>query len=279
MLPAALLAMLLQDAPVFRADVRLMTVPCAITDARGIAVRDLKPDEFRLYDNGVLQQIRNVWIDRDLPLMLGAILDASASQRAFLREHQDAVQQFQTRMMRPQDRSFVAWVNEAVILKSETHGPRQVFLPRGGELLGEPCPKVRGRSFCGGTALWNAVYAAAHLKMQSFDGSKALVILSDGNDTGSIRSLQEALDELHRAGIVVYVIRYPDPLTAKSDSGLQRLATETGGLLFDPPGADYAPILERIEADLRSHYVLGFQPAAEKHQLKVEVTRPGVTVR
>ena len=63
-----------------------------------------------------------------------------------------------------------------------------------------------------------------------------------------------------------------------------RLTDETGGILFDPPGADYSGIISRIEADLRGHYILGFRPEAtssdtQHHSLKVEVRRAGATAR
>jgi len=73
-------------------------------------------------------------------------------------------------------------------------------------------------------------------------------------------------------------------LSARSGDGLARLAEATGGVLFDPPGNDYAPILRRVELDLRSRYILGFRvenpgSSGRCRQLKVEVARPSVWVR
>jgi hypothetical protein len=183
-------------------------------------------------------------------------------------------------------------VNRDVILRSEligsTNGVSHVFSAGIGEPLGEPCPTLRGRSLCGGTAVWNAVYAAAHWKLRSLQGSKALLILSDGDDTGSTHTLNQAVEEAQGSDAIVYGIRYSNAETAPSATppgdGLSRLASETGGVVFDPPGNGYGEILSRIEADLRSRYILGFHPSAAptgnpRHQLRVEVTRPGLTVR
>ena len=276
-----------QDGPVFRVDVDMATVACVVTDEHGIAVRDLRRDEFRVYDDGSPREIRNVWADADLPLVVGIVIDASDSQRALWRRHEATVENFLAALVRPGDRAFVVAVNSSVVLRSETiggpHGLRRVVLGPGGDLLGPPCPTVRKRPVCGGTALWNAVYASANLKLRRYPGSKALVILSDGDDTGSTRSLDEAVDEVRRAGGVVYAVKYPSG-GRSGRNNLLRLARETGGVLIDPGEDEYRAVLERIETDLRSRYVIGFRadpPNAEpgERRVRVAVTRPGLMVR
>ncbi len=275
-----------QDQPVFHADATLVTVPVLVTNASGVPVRDLRPDEFRLYDNGVSTGIRHVWLEDQLPLAIGIIVDISASQSAFLREHRTTVDAFVTRLLRPGDRAFVVAVNEEVKLESEFAGgasrPSQILTARGGEPLGAPCSTPSGRHLCGGTALWNGVYATAHLKLSTFAGSKAMLILSDGNDTGSTHHFDQTLGEAHRLGAIVYAIPYPDPLSHAVGGELARLVAETGGAEFEPTGGDYAAALDRMERDLRGQYVLAFHPGTggePAHRLRVEVTRPGLTVR
>ena len=272
--------------PAFRADAALVTVPVLVTDAKGAPVRDLQPREFRLFDNGAPRDIQHVWFEEQLPLVIGIVVDVSASQRSFLREHRAAVDAFVNRILRTGDRAFIVAVNENVRLQAEfigrPAGASQVFLLRGQQALGKPCGTIHGRSLCGGTALWNAVYAAAHEKLSRYTGSKALLILSDGNDTGSTHHLDQALEEVQRAGALVYSVRYPDPLSHISDEGLARLAAETGGAEFTAPDGNYDAIFDRIERDLRSRYVLGVPPseaADPVHRLRVAVTRPGLTVR
>jgi VWFA-related protein len=283
-----------QDGPIFRADVNLVTIPCAVTDQHGASVSDLQPGDFRLYADGVRQDIRNLWPEPDLPLLLGVIIDVSESQSKSVTEKEAAVDQFLERIVRAQDRAFVVAVNENVILKSEvTGGPyglRHIVLPSRGEPLGFQCGTLEGehgrkRPLCGGTALWNAVYALTKLKLSQSSGSKALLILSDGNDTGSTHGLSDALEQVQRSGTVVYAVRYPDGMSGSDlGGGLSRLTGETGGVLFDPPGTKYPEILARIEADLRSRYIIGFRPSfiGDKHQrhfLRIEAARPELTVR
>jgi VWFA-related protein len=286
-----LAALLLQDPATFRTDVTLVTVPCVVTSmVTGSPVPILKPDDFRLYADGVLQKIQNLWTEDELPLELGIILDVSDSQHAHTAERRSAVTHFLERMINLKDRGFVVEVNEDVLLKQEvTRGPyglRYKFLPRRGEPFGFQCGTRaseggRRRPLCGGTALWNAVYSATQLKLNRPQGSKALLILSDGNDTGSTHKLDATIEEVERSGAVVYAVRYPDELSSSdASSGLRRLTTETGGMIFDRPAGDYSEILERIEADLRKRYILGFtpEPSPGRHSLRIEVP-PGLTVR
>jgi VWFA-related protein len=279
-------AMLSQDAAVFRETSTLVTVPAAVTDEGGLAISGLKADDFRLYVDGVRRKIDNLWLEADLPLLLGVINDVSESQRNRIPEKDRAIKLLLERVIHRQDRAFLVAVNENIILKSEvTAGPYglryRLLATPGGEPLTVSC----GGRVCGGTALWNAVYASAHLKLNGPPANKALLILSDGNDTGSTHRFSAALEEVQQSGTVVYAVKYPDNLSEDASSDdLRRLTDETGGLLFDPPGADYSAIVSRIAADLRRRYVLGFRPDStvseiRRHSLKVEVLRSGATVR
>jgi Ca-activated chloride channel homolog len=283
------LALWAQRPAVFRVNVNVVTVPVTVMDQHGVAVMDLKPDEFRLYDEGARQEISNVWLDAALPLYLGVVMDASDSQRRLIRQHEATTEKFLARIIRPQDRAFVVRVNENVNLMAEVFGRpdglHRRMLPATGEPLGEPCATLHGHSLCGGTVLWDAVHAAASLELRRAAGSKALLILSDGNDTKSSHSLAAALDEAQRADATVYAIRYPDPAAARAEAnGLSLLCDETGGVVFSAARTDLTDVLARVEADLRSRYILAFRPTSlgvgnEPHRLRVEVTRPGLTVR
>ena len=273
-------AMLSQDVPLFRETATLVTIPSAVTDERGMPIYELKVDDFRLYVDGVRRKIDNLWSEADLPLLLGVINDRSDSQRNRISEEDRVVTQLLERVIHRQDRAFVVAVNENIIVRSEVSGGPyglhyKLLAAPGGVPLTVSC----GGRICGGTALWNAVYASAHLKLSGPGADKALVILSDGDDTGSTHSFDAALEQVQRSGTVVYAVEYD-----ASSGDLRRLTDETGGILFDPPDADYSEIISRIEADLHSRYILGFRPEAtgsdtQHHSLKVEVGRSGASVR
>jgi Ca-activated chloride channel homolog len=68
-----------QNAPAFRSGIELVSIPCTVVDSNGAAVAGLTRDEFSVYDNGVMRTLQDFWLDADLPLTLGVIIDASES--------------------------------------------------------------------------------------------------------------------------------------------------------------------------------------------------------
>jgi VWFA-related protein len=274
---AALLAAAAQDSPFFRTGIDLVSVPCVVTDSNGVPVPGLSRSDFHLFDNSVERDIAAFTTRADAPLTLGVLLDGSESQRSSIPEHETASRQFLERVLRTGEHGFVVRVGRDVTLVWEgirsATGFRVVLLPAAGSALGEPCGQLHGQSLCGGTALWNGVYYAARLKLAKSDGAKALVILSDGADTGSAHSLDEASRECLREGVAVYSIRTgPAP-------GLTQLSRATGGADFDD--SNYAGAFARIESDLRAQYLLAFHPGPSgvPHRIHVDVSRPGFTVR
>jgi VWFA-related protein len=131
--------------------------------------------------------------------------------------------------------------------------------------------------------LWNAIYDAARLKLRALPDSKALLILTDGFDSGSTHTWRQAADEVHRADASVYAIQYRSGPGGRFAPDLYRLVDEAGGATFDPPKGDVHAIVSRIESDLRRRYVLAFRPerlsGKVRHDVRVETTRPELTVR
>jgi VWFA-related protein len=296
------LAAYAQDPPSFRVGTELVQVPVTVTDRRGVALQDLKREDFQLFDNGVRTEIQHLWRDSDLPLTVGIIVDISYSEHGSIPEQRQAVTEFLNRIMRPDDRAFLATVATGTTLVTDlTNSVEQLrkgaqrILPEQylheaqteGQPLGEPCPtKMDGPrvvSQCGGSAIWDAVYAAARQKLRMLQGTKALIILSDGQDTGSAHNLDRTLEEVQASSTTVYAIKVGD-VRALLTRGLSKLAGETGGEQFRPHGNNCAEIFGRIEGDLRTRYVLGFRPDTSTgreglHQLRVEISRPGAKVR
>src|SRR5262249_27731596 len=141
-------------------------------------------------------------------------------------------------------------------------------------ILGEPCRgsqrklkliKRRGVP-CGGTALWQGVYWAARLKMKSTEGRKALIILSDGFDTGSDHGLEDAIEAAQSAETPVYTIKFVSAIAAPLlpvvalRHGMDKLSDETGGTAYGILHGDIAKVFDQIEQDLRNLYVLGYTP-------------------
>lgn len=278
-----------QEVLAFRSNVELVVVPFQVVDARGAMVNDLTRDEFRVFDNGTPRVIRNFWIDRDVPLTLGVIVDASVSQEEQVAEHRRTVVDLLQGMLRPGDQAFVISIAEDVRVWADLTGDveqiRKLMAAPPGDLLGEPCPRrqivagVPPISACGSTPLWNAVYDAARLKLHALTGSKALIVLTDGFDSGSTHTWRQAADAANRAETSVYAVQYRSASGRSYAPDLYRLVEEAGGTVFSSP----AGVVSRLETDLRRRYVLGFQPekvsGKVRHEVRVETARPSLTVR
>jgi VWFA-related protein len=288
-----------QNGPAFRSNVEILVLPCTVVDADGVAVPDLTRDEFHVFDNDTRRPIENFWIDDDLPLTLGLIIDVSQSQKDQLSEHVQTAIALLERILRPGDRAFVISVDEDVRLWADltetTPDLRRQLAGLPGGVFGEPCAKERSSlpgvgaiSACGSSPLWDAIYDAARLRLRALTGNKALLILTDGFDSGSTHSWHQAADAVSRADASLYAVQYRSAFGGNFAPDLYRLVADVGGTTFSPPDdklarGRYSPIVSRIEMDLRHRYVLGFRPerlsAKLRHEIRVEVTRPDLLVR
>jgi VWFA-related protein len=274
-LPAC--AALSQDAPAFRSRVELVVIPCSVVDAAGAPVHGLRREDFRVFDNDVPRIVSYFSQDEDQPVTLGILIDDSDSQHDLLSEHRRTVFELLHRMLRSNDSAFVISIGEDVRLY------RDLTLTEM-ESFGEPCPRRQRISVCGDSPLWNAVYDSARLKLRGARGSKALLLLTDGFDTGSVRAWSEAAAAAQKADTVVYAIQYRSGSGRRYAPELYRLVAETAGTWFSAPSDDLEPVIARLETDLRRRYVVGFRPETARfgtlrHEVRIEVTRPDLSVR
>jgi len=282
-------------------DVDLVTVACAVATRAGAPAKDLKAEDFRLLDDGEPRPIQSFWQESDLPLTVALVADVSGSQAGFIRSHREAIAQFLNQVIGPRDRAMVVEVAQnASLLSGLTSSSadwsaavEMIGTPAGKQspLLGPACRNDSFPHSCGGTALWHGLYYTAK-ELKNVAGRKAIVVLSDGLDTGSDIRLNDVIEMAQSAGVVVYSIKYASParffslggaIAQAVSHGLDRLSRETGGLLFPNPGHGAAEVFSKIEADMRNMYVLGFIPVGalngKFHALKVTMVHQDLVVR
>jgi len=291
-----------QNAPDIRVDVDLVTIPCAVDTLNGVPAKNLKAEDFRLLDNGQPREIRNFWQESDLPLTVALVADVSGSQAGYITGHREAITAFLRQVIGTRDRAMVVEVAQQSRLISRLTGSSADLIAavqkigtsegRQSPLLGPPCRNKTFPHTCGGTDLWHGLYYTA-LELKPVSGRKAIVVLSDGLDTGSDIRLSDLIEMVQDAGTVVYSIKYASPMRFVSitgaiaqaaSHGFDRLSRESGGLLFPNPGRRTSDVFAKIENDLRSLYVLGFAPPVETrdgtfHQLKVSTVESDFSVR
>ena len=291
-----------QQIPDLHVDVDLVTVACSVTDSAGAPARNLKREDFDLRDNGQSRQIGYFWRESDLPLTVALVADVSGSQAGFVKSHRDAIGQFLKQVIGPRDRAMIVQVAQQARLISELTGSlgdlnaavERIGTPEGKQspMLGPPCRNERFPHSCGGTVLWHALYYTA-AALKPVTGRKAIIVLSDGMDTGSDIKLNDLVEAAQSAETVVYPIKYASPMRFVSitatiaqavSRGLERLSRETGGMIFPDPGRKTSEVFSQIESDLRNMYVLGFTPPADAqdrrfHKLDVKIIGQDLVVR
>ncbi len=210
-----------------RAEAKLVTVPVAVRDKKGVLVKTLGKGDFALSVDGQVRQIRYFDKDDNLPLTLGLLVDTSMSQRAVLDEEREASTAFLETMLTThggevKDKAFVIeFAHEANLLQDVTDGKgklqaalkqidadgrdQQTTPDEGGwgDRRGHG-----GRGGHGGTVLYDAVYLSGNELMAKQQGRKALVILSDGDDRGSQETLAKAIEAAQRVDTVIYAIYF-----------------------------------------------------------------------
>src|ERR1700678_1035187 len=243
-----------QDKPDIQIDVDLVTVACAVNNRDGTPAQNLKAADFKVLDDGQPRDIRGFWQESDLPLTVALVADVSGSQAGYVRSHREAISQFLKQVLGPRDRAMVVEVAQKSWLISGLTGSsddlsaavEQIGTPEGklSPLLGPVCRNESFPHSCGGTALWHALYYTA-AELKPVTGRKAIVVLSDGIDTGSDVSLNDLVESTQSAGTVVYAIKYASPMRFLSIGGaiaqavshsLDRLPRGTRRAVFSQTG-------------------------------------------
>jgi len=209
-------------APTIAVDARLVNLPVVVRDKKGALVQNLTKDEFTLQVDGHPQTVRYFDIDKNLPMILGLLVDTSLSQRDVIDEERTASSAFLDQMLTtPKDQAFVMqFAGQVELLQDLT--PSRPKLQAALKEIDTPStsngssgnPNDSGtdsegrRRRTGGTALYDAAFLASDELMSKQKGRKALIILSDGVDNGSKESLTKALEVTQRADTIIYAIYF-----------------------------------------------------------------------
>jgi Ca-activated chloride channel family protein len=252
----------------------LVTLPVRVTDTRGSFVSGLSQQNFRVYEDGELQQV-TLFQHGDTPVTVGLIVDHSTSMSSKLPDVIAAVSSF-AHSSNPQDEMFVVDFNDNVTVellggKPFTHDSKELE------------HALRAVSARGMTALYDAVAEGlVHLQLAHWD-KRALIIVSDGGDNASHLKYSQILALARRSQVVIYSIVLAGDSQEEDPGVLRRLCKDTGGIAYFPrEGESVATISTEIARDLREQYTLGYAPQSMRakradafRKLEVKVTAPG----
>jgi Ca-activated chloride channel homolog len=230
-------------------EVDLVELYATVLDGGGHPVQGLPATDFEVREGGRPQKITRFEQVGNLPLSLGIAIDTSFSMASSLTEAHRAAAGFVKHLVTPRDRCFtLSFSSRPVLLMPPVDDAEALGL------------SLEGIKAYGRTALYDAILASLYY-FRAQHGQRALVILTDGADTFSHATWEDALGYARRSGVAIYTIGLGLKMSERSAKNkLNELAEVTGGWAFFIDKADeLASAYGQIEAELRSRYYLAYQ--------------------
>ena len=271
-----------EDFDIVRVSSNLIVVPVSVTDTNGQPVLGLQAGDFRIEEDGKVQQVAQLGDPEQVPLDIALLIDVSASVDARFGFEQKAAADFLRQVLRPGDRATVFAIDQT---------PRLIQPFASAEVAARQLMALAPAK--GYTAFFDSLLAAEkYLDKNSQQGRRRVIVtISDGDDTARImdlysaqsrkgdyklsqmesqlqfldRALTDVLREIQRGEVTFYSIN-PSGKTmhlnvriARSEKGMERLAAATGGAAFIPASdADLPEIFRRIASEIRTQYLLQY---------------------
>ena len=242
-----------QEENRFRIAVDAVNILVTVLDQDGRFVTNLQREDFIVYEDGKVQEIEQFSQETDQPLRVGLLIDTSASVKMRLDFEKTAAINFMRSVMRYRDEAMLVEFDKGVTMLHD-------FTSRPTEIVRE----IEELRAGGGTALLDAIYQVSQEKMAEKRLRQTIVVLSDGDDLHSSRSLEEAVNMAQLAETSVYAIGTNKMGATTSKNGikiLNRLTEETGGRAFFPVSdLEMEDAFDKIEKELRSQYSITYTP-------------------
>ena len=265
----------------------LVNVQFSVTDRRGRFVSGLTARDFKVEEDGRRQEIRNFARENELPLTLALLIDTSPSVRPVFDEEKMTAAAFLESILREKDLALViGFDREVTLLQDYT------------ENLNSLRRAIDQLQIGGGTSIYDAVYLASKEKLTEEAGRKAIILISDGEDTTSKTKFDEALVATHRSNAVIYAISNANSgglfgygrrglggFGGGSMRTLKKFSDETGGSTFVVSHQDsFKKIFDQIAEELRTQYSLGYISLntardGKYRQIKITAREPSYIVK
>jgi Ca-activated chloride channel homolog len=262
--------------PTFRAGTQVVSLFTTVFDAESRLVPDLAQEDFEVFDNDKPQPLV-VFRSENLPITCVVMLDTSGSMTGTISLLKAAAEQFLIRLL-PDDKASVGAFNDKIELNAGFTNNRDKLVSQ-----------VKDLDYGNGTRLFDAIGESLEA-LKGVEGRRVILVFTDGDDTSSRIGRGTVLDRARADEVMIYAIglqsEYFDGarmVRSKPDSGLKKLADETGGGYFElKKTADLGPTFSRVAQELHSQYVLGFEPKqldGKVHKLTVKMKQTGMTAR
>lgn len=298
----------IDDDEVLSVETSLVSVLFNAVDRDRRFVTTLRQEDVRVFENDVPQPVSVFQRETELPVSIAILVDVSWSQKVTLPDEQAAAREFLDSVLRPdRDKAAVVSFTGTATVEQDLTADRAA-LHRAVESLKAVPPadkdeasvykqgenaevvptQVEEYGLPGSTALWDAVWATAREMMAGTPENtrRAIIILSDGDDTTSRVKKEEAIEAAVKANTVVYAIGVaPVCGEAAADcrfekKALRKVSEATGGRAFIPEDeTQLRAAFAEINQELRTQYLVAYSPTNKARdgsyrRIRVELVDP-----
>jgi Ca-activated chloride channel family protein len=300
------------DEPLrLRAEEVLLNV--SVFDSYGHQATELIKDEFIVTEDGQRQDIASFLVS-SVPVNVVLMLDASGSVVSEINSLRDAAMHF-VNQLGPEDRiSVIEFHTNLELIQDWTAKPEEVRHALSWRFKPGMVQTNRGGFTYGSTALYDALYSAADEQLAKVEGRKAIILLTDGDDTSSKVTYPQALTAVVKSGAVVYVISkarafisdldryrgktarvFAGPAAQQAGIYIERferaerqmtdLSTRTGGRIFSPlQEKEMKDVYGQVARELKNQYIITYIPKnldrdGRLRRVQVFLSRPGYSAR
>ena len=275
-----------EEKDVIKIDTETVNVLFTAQDKNRRLLLGLKPENIRVLENGQPQAISAFSKQVDLPLSLAILIDTSLSQERTLPEEKAAAKSFLESVVRPEkdEVSIISFTGESTLEQGMTSNisrlrraiDRVVFVPpssyigggvvaNGGGIPGTPPASGDNQRTAASTALWDAVWITADevLGPAPEKTRRAIILLTDGDDTYSRKKLDEAVQAALKAEAIIYSIGIGDNYQYRVNEGaLKKISENTGGRAYFPKDeSELRQAFKQIQEEMRSQYLIAYEPS------------------
>lgn len=266
---------------VVRVETDLTNMLFTAVDKNKRFVTEMRKEDIRVLEDGVPQEIFTFERQTDRPLSLALLIDTSISEERTLPAEKRAAATFVDSVVRPEkdEVAVVSFTGESTLEQGLTGNASRVrralerveFVPPAGYIgggMGVPgTPPISGtnQSLAGSTAIWDSIWVTSEdvLSQTTDKTRRAIILLTDGEDTSSQKKMADAIDRAVKNDVVIYAIGIGDRYQYGMNEGaLKKVAERTGGRAFFPDDeTELRAAFAQIQLELRSQFLVAYSPA------------------
>jgi len=286
---------------VVKVETNLTNIFFTAADKNKRFITNLKAEDIRVFEDGKAQEIFTFQQNIDTPLSIAILIDTSISEQFTLPVEKAAAQAFLENVMRPQkdEAAVISFTGDTTLEQGFTGSidrlrraiDRVEFVPPSGYIgggvvvNGTPPISDTNQSLAGSTAVWDAIWATSEelLGTSAEHTRRAIILLTDGDDTSSRMKIHEAVERAQKADALIYAIGIGDRYQFNVNEGaLRKIAEQTGGRAYFPQHErDLRDAFSQIQKDLREQYLVAYSPTNKARdgsyrKIEIEVINPAL---